>query len=119
MRLAHINIAGRGETDRFLASVVSRLEVAGLRLAGTVQTNIARADRMRCDMDLRVLPDGPVYRISEDRGAAARGCLRTLGRHVGICCGQGHLSYPSVPGLLVQSLTSVYQAKAQPEAFYL
>ena len=75
MRLAHINIAGRGETDRFLAAVVVRLEVSGLRLAGTVQTNIARADRTRCDMDLRVLPDGPVYRISEDRGAAARGCM--------------------------------------------
>lgn len=75
MRLAHISIAGRGETDRFLAAVAARLEMAGLRLAGTVQSNTARADRTRCDMDLRVLPDGPVYRISEDRGAAARGCM--------------------------------------------
>ena len=75
MRLAHISIAGRGETDRFLAAVAGALETAGVRLAGTVQTNIARADRTRCDMDLRVLPDGPVYRISEDRGAAARGCM--------------------------------------------
>ena len=75
MRLAHISITGRGETDRFLAAVAERLERAGVRLAGTVQTNIARADRTRCDMDLRVLPDGPVLRISEDRGAAARGCI--------------------------------------------
>lgn len=75
MRLAHISISGRGETDRFLAGVAARLEMAGVRLAGTVQTNIARADRTKCDMDLRVLPDGPVYRISEDRGAAARGCM--------------------------------------------
>jgi nucleoside-triphosphatase THEP1 len=75
MRLAHISIAGRGETDRFLSTIATRLEAAGVRLAGTVQTNIARADRTRCDMDLRVLPDGPVYRISEDRGAAARGCM--------------------------------------------
>lgn len=75
MRLAHISIAGRGETDRFLAAVAARLEMAGLRLAGTVQSNTARAGRTRCDMDLRVLPDGPVYRISEDRGAAARGCM--------------------------------------------
>ena len=74
MRLAHVSIAGRGETDRFLAAVAGRLEQAGARLAGTVQTNIARADRRRCDMDLRVLPDGPVHRISEDRGAEARGC---------------------------------------------
>ncbi len=75
MRLAHISIAGRGETDRFLAAVADQLEATGVRLAGTVQTNIARVDRTRCDMDLRVLPDGPVYRISEDRGAAARGCM--------------------------------------------
>ena len=75
MRLAHVTIAGRGETDRFLSAVAARLEASGARLAGTVQTNIARADRTKCDMDLRVLPDGPVYRISEDRGAAARGCM--------------------------------------------
>lgn len=75
MRLAHISIAGRGETDRFLAAVADQLEAAGVRLAGTVQTNVSRTDRTRCDMDLRVLPDGPVYRISEDRGAAARGCM--------------------------------------------
>ncbi|MFC3088570.1 DUF2478 domain-containing protein [Tabrizicola soli] len=75
MRLAHVSIGGRGETDRFLAAVAGRLEAAGVRLAGTVQTNVSRADRTRCDMDLRVLPDGPVVRISEDRGAAARGCM--------------------------------------------
>ena len=75
MRLAPVSIGGRGETDRFLAVVAGRLETAGVRLAGTVQTNISRADRTRCDMDLRILPDGPVVRISEDRGAAARGCM--------------------------------------------
>lgn len=74
MRLAHVSIQGRGETDRFLAQVAGLLEAAGARLAGTVQTNIARADRTKCDMDLRVLPDGPLVRISEDRGALARGC---------------------------------------------
>mgnify|MGYP001765703459 CR=1 FL=1 len=75
MRLAHVSISGRGETDRFLAQVADVLELAGVRLAGTVQTNLARAGRDRCDMDLRVLPDGPVFRISEDRGALARGCM--------------------------------------------
>jgi len=75
MRLGHISISGRGEIDRFLSAVVGALEAGGVRLAGTVQTNIARADRTKCDMDLRVLPDGPVVRISEDRGALARGCM--------------------------------------------
>lgn len=75
MKLAHVSIAGRGETDRFLAAVAAALEADGARLAGTVQTNTHRADRTKCDMDLRVLPDGPVFRISEDRGAFARGCM--------------------------------------------
>lgn len=74
MRLAHVSIEGRGETDHFLARIAAALEAAGLPLAGTVQTNIHRAGRHKCDMDLRVLPDGPVLRISEDRGALARGC---------------------------------------------
>ena len=74
-KLAYVSIPGRGETDRFLADITAALETAGLRLAGTVQTNTERADRAKCDMDLRVLPDGPTVRISEDRGALARGCM--------------------------------------------
>lgn len=73
-RLAAVSLPGKGETDRFLTEAVTRLEAAGLRLAGTVQSNLVRADRPRCDMDLRILPDGPTFRISEDRGAEARGC---------------------------------------------
>lgn len=75
MELAFVSIAGRGGNDLFLADIAGALAARGLVLAGCVQTNIARADRNRCDMDLRVLPDGPVLRISEDRGAGARGCL--------------------------------------------
>lgn len=73
-RLAAVGLPGKGETDLFLAGVVTRLQAAGVRLAGTVQSNGLRPGRPRCDMDLRVLPDGPVFRISEDRGAGARGC---------------------------------------------
>ncbi|MBK8438702.1 MAG: DUF2478 domain-containing protein [Rhodobacter sp.] len=79
MKLGYVSIAGRGETDRLVADVATLLEGAGLRLAGTVQTNIARPDRAKCDMDLRILPDGPVVRISEDRGAHARGCILDSG----------------------------------------
>ena len=75
MKLAHVSIEGRGETDRFLSAVADRIGQSGLRLAGAVQTNIHRADRLKCDMDLRVLPDGPTVRISEDRGMFARGCM--------------------------------------------
>lgn len=75
MRLAHVSLEGRGATDRFLAAVAATLETSGLRLCGTVQANTERADRPKCDMDLRVLPDGPTLRISEDRGALSRGCI--------------------------------------------
>ncbi len=79
MNLAHVSIEGRGRTDLFLMSVAAHLAARGLRLAGTVQSNVQRPDRARCDMDLRVLPDGPVVRISEDQGSAARGCILDSG----------------------------------------
>lgn len=74
MQIAYVTLSGRGAIDRLLAQAVGQLEAAGLALAGTVQTNIDRADRPLCDMDLRLLPDGPEVRISVDRGPEARGC---------------------------------------------
>ena len=74
MFLGYVSIAGRGECDALLADVVARLEAAGWPLAGTVQTNIDKQDSHHCDMDLRVLPDGPTFRISQDLGAGSKGC---------------------------------------------
>lgn len=74
VRLAHTGLPGRGRTDRLLASVARDLSAAGLVLAGTVQDNTPRPGTHHCDMDLRLLPGGPVMRISSARGAAARGC---------------------------------------------
>lgn len=74
MNIACVSLTGRGATDLFLMQVVARLEARHMRLAGTVQSNTERPGRLRCDMDLRVLPDGPDMRISEDRGDLARGC---------------------------------------------
>lgn len=79
MRLAYVSLPGRGANDRFLADVATRLQARGLRLAGTVQSNVERPDRKKCDMDIIVLPDGPVLRISEDRGDLARGCRLDAG----------------------------------------
>ena len=78
MQLGYVSLKGRGANDRFLVDIAAGLQ-GRLRLCGTVQTNIERADRRKCDMDLRVLPDGPALRISEDRGAAARGCTLDAG----------------------------------------
>ena len=71
MPIAYVSLAGRGATDALIAEAVAR--VAG-RLAGTVQRDVPRPDRTLCDMELVVLPDGPVFRINQDRGEAARGC---------------------------------------------
>jgi nucleoside-triphosphatase THEP1 len=79
MKLAYVTLQGRGRTDALIAEVAARLTADGVRLAGTVQSNIERPDRRKCDMDLAILPDGPVVRISEDRGALARGCLLDSG----------------------------------------
>jgi hypothetical protein len=79
MKLGYVTVAGKGGVDLFLAEVVERLEAEGVALAGTVQTNVHRHDRTLCDMDLRLLPDGPVVRISVDRGPEARGCRLDAG----------------------------------------
>lgn len=79
MQLGYVSLQGRGNIDLLLADVVARLETHKVALAGTVQTNIERSDRALCDMDLRLLPDGPSVRISIDRGPEARGCRLDAG----------------------------------------
>lgn len=78
-RLAYVTLRGRGLIDDLLAETAGGLMAAGVALAGTVQTNIDRTDRMRCDMDLKLLPDGPILRISLDQGPGARGCRLDAG----------------------------------------
>lgn len=79
MKLAYVTLQGRGRTDALIAEVAHLLATDGVRLAGTVQSNHERPDRRKCDMDLAILPDGPIVRISEDRGDLARGCTLDSG----------------------------------------
>lgn len=72
MPIAYVSLAGRGATDALIAAALA--QVIPARLAGTVQRDVPRAGRTLCDMELVVLPDGPVFRINQDRGEAARGC---------------------------------------------
>mgnify|MGYP005840079447 CR=1 FL=1 len=74
MKLAYTIAPGRGDTDLLLAALADTLSTRGLRCCGTVQINSTDCDPARCDMDVRVLPEGPVIRISQDRGPMARGC---------------------------------------------
>lgn len=73
--LFFISLPGRGANDAFLAALAERLQAAGLHLAGALQERPALAEGQGpCAMDLWLLPDGPRRRISEARGALARGC---------------------------------------------
>lgn len=74
MHLAYTMAPGRGDTDLILAGLAADLTGRGVRLCGTVQINLERATSGPCDMDVRVLPEGPVLRISQDLGAHSRGC---------------------------------------------
>jgi hypothetical protein len=74
MRLAVVPASRRDETDLLLSEVARELMRAGLRLAGVVQTNTDVPGRHHCDMDVRVLPDGPTICISQNLGPLARGC---------------------------------------------
>ena len=74
MKLAYTMAPGRGDTDLVLERLAAALAARGLRCCGTVQINSERSDAGPCDMDVRVLPDRAVLRISQDLGPQARGC---------------------------------------------
>lgn len=74
MNIAYTMAPGRGDTDLLLQGFARSLFGRGLRPCGTAQINTERADAGPCDMDVIVLPDGPVIRISQDLGPASKGC---------------------------------------------
>jgi hypothetical protein len=74
MRIGYITADGRGDMDLLLHGLASRAAARGWRLCGTVQMNSDCGPDRPCDMDVRILPDGPVIRISQSLGAGARGC---------------------------------------------
>ncbi|MCF1710761.1 DUF2478 domain-containing protein [Tabrizicola sp. J26] len=74
MHLAYTIAPGRGDTDLILFKLAGLLAARGLRCCGTVQINSERADAGPCDMDVQILPDGQVLRISQDLGRGSRGC---------------------------------------------
>lgn len=75
MPIAYVSLPGRGATDAVIAAAIAQVPADILAtLAGTVQRDVPRPGRSQCDMELVVLPKGPVFRINQDRGEAARGC---------------------------------------------
>lgn len=74
MNLAYTMAPGRGDTDLILFNLSRAMASRGFRCCGTVQINSERSDAGPCDMDVQVLPNGPILRISQDLGRASRGC---------------------------------------------
>jgi hypothetical protein len=64
---------GRGDTDLLLFRFATELALRGIRTSGTVQINTLR-EASPCDMDVKVLPDGPVICISQSLGTGSTGC---------------------------------------------
>lgn len=65
---------GRGDTDLLLATLADDLQRRGLCVCGCVQINTERLDGLPCDMLVRAVPTGNVYKISQDLGGGSRGC---------------------------------------------
>jgi nucleoside-triphosphatase THEP1 len=74
MKIAYTSSRETGATDSLLASLAEILIGQGVRIRGAVQINREGRNNGPCDMDVKVLPDGPVIRISQSRGKEARGC---------------------------------------------
>lgn len=74
MHIAAVTAPSGGALDLLLADTAWSLIAEGLRPAGLIQVNTARAGLRRCDMDVQVLPEGEVFRISQSLGPGARGC---------------------------------------------
>ena len=73
MQIAYTMAPGRGDTDLLLFRIAEILGSKGYTTCGTVQINTERGGGP-CDMDVKVLPQGPTLRISQDLGPASKGC---------------------------------------------
>lgn len=74
MNIGYVTIQGRGLIDDCLSAAVALMQARGMRLSGTVRALPVDRHAHPCDMDIRVLPDGPGYRISQALGTGSRGC---------------------------------------------
>jgi nucleoside-triphosphatase THEP1 len=74
MNIAYTMASRRGGTDRLLQEVAEFAIAHGLRTCGIVQINTECESGGPCDMDVQVLPDGSVIRISQSLGRGAQGC---------------------------------------------
>ena len=75
MKIAYITSTKSGEIDQLLADVAEDLQAQGTSLAGIVKAMDYSSEFANgCDMKVRVLPDGPVIKITQNLGAGSDAC---------------------------------------------
>lgn len=75
MKFAVVSSETIGQTDLLISNAASALESEGVRLSGVVKILGREKDGDdHCDMDLRVLPNGPEIRITQSLGEGSKGC---------------------------------------------
>lgn len=75
MKIAVVSSPIRGETDRLISEAAEQMKTRGAILAGVVKVlEPSNPNSHDCDMDLRVLPNGPEIRITQSLGEGALGC---------------------------------------------
>ena len=75
MKIACVTSSERGGTDALLCDIATRLRAQGMSLAGIVKDfGYAGVFENGCDMQVRVLPAGPVIKITQDLGSGSDSC---------------------------------------------
>ncbi len=116
MALAYVRTMGRGQADILLSEFADRLIGQGLRVGGVVQSNTTCTETDLCDMDVRVMPDGPVFRISQSLGAGSRGCRlnpEALEAAVGHVSQSLHAAQGQLPQVLIVNKFGKHEAEGR------
>ena len=75
MKIGIVTSEIMGQTDQLISETTQRLLAEGLALAGIAKVLGAdAAGDHHCDMDVRVLPNGPEIRITQSLGEGSSGC---------------------------------------------
>ena len=75
MKIACVTMAERGATDRLLSEVAEQLQAMDHALIGIVKVSEYQGSFANgCDMVVRVLPDGPEIKITQNLGKGSDAC---------------------------------------------
>ncbi len=75
MKIAYITSQKKGEIDRLLSEFAEHLMTKGLTPSGIIKDQSYKGHYTNgCDMKVRVLPHGPIIKITQDLGDGSNSC---------------------------------------------